>query len=43
MQASPKIKIKLLNENKGVIETGLFIKMASNAYFGNADGSVEII
>lgn len=26
----------------GVVETGLFIGMASKAYFGNADGSVKV-
>jgi len=25
----------------GVIETGLFIRMAAKAYFGNSDGTVS--
>jgi len=32
-------KIKLLT---GVVEVGLFINMAKNAYFGNEDGSVSV-
>ncbi|RIA93266.1 ribose-5-phosphate isomerase [Glomus cerebriforme] len=32
-------KIKLLT---GVVEVGLFVNMAKNAYFGNEDGSVDI-
>jgi ribose 5-phosphate isomerase A len=27
----------------GVVETGLFVNMTSRAYFGNADGTVEVV
>jgi len=33
------MKIKMLT---GVVEVGLFVKMAKAAYFGNADGSVTV-
>ena len=27
----------------GVVETGLFVNMASRVYFGQADGTVEVL